>query len=274
MKRVGILMSLPEKDPEIPARQVAIRQGLMRKDVAFYSRYGGGDFPYDSLAQELVDLDPDVFFATCGPSFGALQAKTTKPIVFAAMVKPGGPSPFVGTNATGYFSYDYGICEKWLKYLMEMNPKITQVAVIADQDRRVGIKKAIPINATDTDAAITSAVQAFAKEGNAGLVVPTSTKTATRRDLIINLAANNQLPAIYSNRVYINSGGLFCYGAKTLDVYRNAAGYVDRILNGEAAERLPMQVNKVFELVINTNTAKALGVTVPPSLLGSADEVI
>jgi ABC-type uncharacterized transport system substrate-binding protein len=292
MKHIGIFMNLAENDPEIPIRLKAFKEGLNRTDVDFQFRFGGANYDkYDNLANELIGLQPDVLVATCGPTFWAFQQQNLAiPMVYTAMVDPMRTKVTFSGEAAGFTSYELDISKDWVELLKEMVPGITRMAMITDLKRHAGdghlgdgklacgtTIRMTGIDINDTDAAIESAVAAFANDPTpGGLVVPTSTKGAVRRKLIIGLAAKHNLPAIYSNRLYMNSGGLFSYGARTLDLYRAAGQYADRILNGEPPHQLGQQKadRGKFELIINTTVAKAIGVTVPPALLARANEVM
>ena len=242
---------------------------------------------------ELVALTPDVILATGSISMAPLlQATRAVPIVFVQVVDPVG-SGFVdslarpGGNATGFTNFEYGLSAKWLELLKQIAPGVTRAAVLRDPTAAAGIGQfgAIqtaapslgvevnPVNVRDVGE-IERAIAAFARASNGGLIVPGSALANVHRDLIIALAARHQLPAAYANRVYVTGGGLISYGVDTLDQYRRAAGYVDRILKGEKPADLPVQLPTKFELVINLKTAKALGLTVPQTLLAIADEVI
>ena len=196
-----------------------------------------------------------------------------------SLARPGG-------NATGFTSFEYSLSAKWLELLKEIAPHVTRVAVIRDPTRGTGIGQFAviqsigqplgvefrPINALDT-AEIERAIAAFARSSNGGLIV-TVGGTGQNRDLIVPLAARHRLPAVYPFRYYVADGGLISYGPNTIDPYRRAASYVDRILKGEKPADMPVQAPTKYELVINLKTAKALGLTVPNTLIGRADEVI
>jgi putative ABC transport system substrate-binding protein len=195
-----------------------------------------------------------------------------------------------GGNATGFSNFEYSMGGKWLELLKEFAPGLKRAAVVrnlmtAAGPGQFGAIQAVapslgvevsPINIHDArqDAAeIEQAVAAFARASNGGLIV-TGGSVINRRDLIIALAARHKLPAVYPNRYFVTDGGLISYGADRIDQYRRAAGYIDRILKGEKPADLPVQAPTKYELVINIRTAKALGLTVPPSLLATADEAI
>ena len=221
-----------------------------------------------------------------------LQATRTVPIVFTQTNDPVGAG-YVdslarpGGNATGFTNMEYGVSGKWLELLKEIAPRMARAAVLRDPTIPQGIGQfgAIqavapslgvelrPIDVHDAPE-IERAVTAFAHSANGGLIVSGSALTAVHRNLIITLAARHKLPAIYWDRFFVTGGGLISYGPDSIDPHRRAAGYVDRILKGEKPGDLPVQAPTKFELVINLKTAKAMGLTVPPTLLARADEVI
>jgi putative tryptophan/tyrosine transport system substrate-binding protein len=192
-----------------------------------------------------------------------------------------------GGNITGFHVYDYSIAGKWLGLLKEIAPNVTRAAVIRDAaltagGGQLGVIQAVapsmgaevtPVNVRDAGE-IERAITAFARSPNGGLIVTGSTLAGVHRDLIVTLAARQKLPAVYYARYFVVGGGLISYGPDFVDQYRQAAGYVDRILKGEKPGDLPVQAPTKYELVINLKTAKALGLTVPQSLLASANEVI
>jgi len=192
-----------------------------------------------------------------------------------------------GGNATGFISTDYGMSGKWLELLKEIAPRVTRAAVLRDPAIPQGIGQfgaiqsaapslgleVSPINVRDAGE-LEHDVTAFAGGSNGGMIVTGSGITIVHRDLIIALAARHKLPTIYPARLYVTVGGLISYGPDSIDPHRLAAGYVDRILKGEKPADLPVQAPTKYETVINLKTAKALGLTFPPALLGRADEVI
>jgi putative ABC transport system substrate-binding protein len=241
----------------------------------------------------VVALAPDVILSTGSPSAAALQQATrTIPIVFVTVVDPVG-SGFVdnlarpGGNITGFTLFEYSISGKWLELLKELAPGVTRAAVMRDPALAAGGgqlgaiqavapllgMEATPVNVRDA-AEIERAVTNFAQSPNGGLIVTGSTLAAFHRDLIISLAAQHKLPAVYFARYFVLSGGLISYGPDYMDQYRRAAGYVDRILRGEKPADLPVQTPTKYELVINLKSAKALGLSVPPMLLARTNEVI
>ena len=220
------------------------------------------------------------------------QATRTVPIVFMGLIDPVGAGLVAslarpGGNATGFTLFEYGISGKWLELLKEIAPGVTRVAVLRDPMIPAGIGQfasiqsaaqsfGVELSSIDMrDASeIERDVTVFARGSNNGLIVTSSGLAAVHRELIITLAARYRLPAVYSYRYFAASGGLLSYGPDPIDQYRRAAGYVDRILRGEKPAELPVQAPTKYELAINLKTAKALGLTVPPTLLARADEVI
>jgi putative ABC transport system substrate-binding protein len=244
-------------------------------------------------AADLVTLAPDVILgpgtAPVGP---LLQATRTVPIVFVHVVDPVGAG-FVnslarpGGNATGFIQFEYGISGKWLELLKQIVPDVTRAAVIRDATVSSGTGQfgaiqsaapslgveATPINVRD-DGEIERDIAAFARLPNGGLIVTASALAAVHRSFLVTVAARHKLPAVYYERSFVAGGGLISYGPDLIDQYRRSAGYVDRILKGEKPADLPVQTPTKYEMVINLKTAKALGLTVPPTLLARADEVI
>jgi len=300
MRRIGVLSNLGEDDAEGRSRNDAFVQGLQRRgwvvgrNLQIDYRWSNGDA--DKLradAADLIALKPDVVLATSGVSILPLQrASRDIPLVFAQTIDPVGLGvveslSHPGGNATGFTQIEFGITAKWLELLKQMAPATTHVAVLRDPFDPAGIgqwaamQSVAPVlalelsvvNIRDADA-LESGVNKAARLQNAALLITSSAPGSVHRDLIIRLAARHRLPAIYPYGFYVKAGGLFCYGPDTLDQYRSAAGYVDRILKGEKPADLPVQAPTKYELVINRNTAKALGINVPAALLAAADEVI
>ena len=300
VRRIGVLMSFAADDPESQARLAAFAQGLQEagwsdgRNARLDIRFAAGDNDrYRKVAAELIALMPDVILASGATSVAALQQITrTVPIVFAQVTDPVGGGLVAslarpGGNATGFTQFEYGISGKWLELLKQIAPRVTRAAVIRDPTVPAGIGQfaaiqsvapsfgielsSIGVSRTDE---IERALAAFARFPNAGLIVVTGVSTATHRDLIIALAAEHRLPAVYPYRFYVQSGGLISYGPDSVDPFRRAAGYVDRILKGANPGDLPVQTPTKFDIVINLRTAKALNLDVPSSLLASANEVI
>jgi ABC-type uncharacterized transport system substrate-binding protein len=301
MRRVGVLMPTAADDTEGQARIAAFLQGLqqwgwtvggnMRVDI----RWTAGDAERIRKAvTEIVALAPDVIFTNTTAIVGPLlQATRTVPIVFAVVADPVGAG-YVnslarpGGNATGFTTFEYGIAGKWLELLKQLAPSVTRAAVMRDAAISTGLGlfgaiqsaapsvglEVTPVNMHDA-AEIEAVVTAFARSPQSGLIVLPSPLAVFHRDLIARLAARFKLPAIYPNRFFVASGGLVSYGSDDLlGQNRRAAGYVDRILKGEKPADLPVQAPTKYELVVNLKTARALSLTVPPTLLARADEVI
>jgi putative ABC transport system substrate-binding protein len=298
--RIGVLMNLAAEDPETKARLTAFEQVLQRlgwtigQNVRIDDRAAGGNTDkLRSYAAELVALAPDVILAQSSTAVALLlQATRSVPIVFADISDPVGAG-FVdslarpGGNATGFMLLEYSLSGKWLELLKEIVPRLTRAAVLRDPANpaataqfgsiqamapSLGVEVS-PVSVRDTGE-IERAVEAFARTANGGLIVTPSASVSVYHDLIIALAARHKLPAIYSFRSLVTRGGLISYGPDTVDQFRNAAGYVDRILKGEKPADLPVQAPTKFELVVNLKTAKALGLDVPTAVLARADEVI
>ncbi len=299
-RRIGVLQSIAADDPEGPARMAGFLQGLQKlgwsegRNVRIDIRWATANATEIRRdAAELVALAPDVILATSSPTVAALQMATrTVPIVFAHAVDPVGAG-FVdslarpGGNATGFILFEYGMSAKWLELLKEIAPSVTRVAVLRDAAIAAGTGqfgaiqsvapsfgvKLSPVNVRDPGE-IEQAITAFARSSNGSLIVTASPLVTLHRKLIIKLAAQRKLPAVYNLRTFVVDGGLISYGPDIVDHYRRAAVYVDRILKGEKPADLPVQAPIKYELVINLKTAKALGLEVPQSLLARADEVI
>jgi len=300
VRRIGVLMSFAADDPEGKAQIAAFVQGLQQlgwtdgRNVRIDYRHGLGNADDTrKYAAELVALAPEVILAIGGATAGPLlQTTRTVPIVFTNVSDPVGAG-FVdslaqpGGNATGFILFEYGISAKWLELLKQIAPNVTRVGVIRDAALAVGpaqfgVIQAVapslrmevsPINLRDAGE-IERAVTAFARAPDGGLIVTGSALSLVHRDLIITLAARHKLPAVYFLRTFVTGGGLISYAPNSIDPYRRAAGYVDRILKGEKPGDLPVQAPTKYELVINLKTAKALDLTIPPAVLARADEVI
>jgi putative ABC transport system substrate-binding protein len=300
VRRIGVLMALSANDPEGQARVAAFLQGLqglgwsVGRNVIIDIRWSTGDSADTrKYAMELVALAPDVILASSSNAVAPLlQVTRTVPIVFTVVADPVGAG-YVdslarpGGDITGFATFEYSTSGKWLQLLKEIAPGVTRVAVLRDPSISLGPAQfaAIqtvapslgvelrPVDVRD-DGEIERAVALFAQSPNSGLIVTASPPAASHRDLIIALAARHRLPAVYYARYWVAAGGLISYGPDFLDEFRRAAGYVDRILKGEKPADLPVQSPTKYELIINLKTAKALGITVPPSLLARADEVI
>ena len=300
IRRIGVLQTLAADDSTTQARVAAFRQALQHlgwtegRNLQIDYRWSGGNAAdARKYAAELVALLPDVILTNSAAVLAPLLEITKSvPIVFALVADPVGAGLVdsmarPGGNATGFTALEYGLGGKFLELLKEIAPGTNRAAVIRDPVTTVGIGtfgaiqnaapsvgiEVNPVNVRDAGE-IERAIVAFARTSNGGLVVTASPLAFVHRDLLIALAARHKLPAIHPTREFIIRGGLFAYGPDTLDQYRRAAGYVDRILKGEKPADLPVQAPNKYELVINLITAKALSLTVPPSVLARADEVI
>jgi len=301
MRHIGVLMGTAADDSESQARTAAFAQGLAQlgwadgRNVQIDTRWATTNA--DDIrrhAAELVALAPDVILAATGTLTVAplLQATRTVPIVFVLVIDPVGAG-FVaslarpGGNATGFTIFEYGMSGKWLELLKEIAPRVTRAAVLRDPTIASGIGQFAAVQAVAPSLGvelspvdvhdvgeIERAVAAFARSDNGGLIVTASALATRHRDLIITLAARHKLPAIYAGRWFVTDGGLLSYGPDYVAQFRQAAGYVDRVLKGEKPADLPVQSATKYETVINLKTAKALGLDVPAPLLARADVVI
>jgi putative tryptophan/tyrosine transport system substrate-binding protein len=300
MRLIGVLLPATADDAEMQARIAAFHQGLQQsgwtigRNVQIDTRWATTDAAeIRRHAAELAALAPDVILAHAATTVGPLmQATRTVPIVFPAVVDPVGAG-FVdslarpGGNATGFMNYEYSLSGKWLELLKQIAPSVTRVAVLRNAATAsgpgqfaaiqavapsVGVEVS-PVNVSDAGE-IERAVAAFARAPNGGLIVTASPAAVLHRGLIISLAARHKLPAVYFERHFVAAGGLISYGPDQIDMYRRAAGYVDRILKGEKPADLPVQAPTKYETAINLKTAKTLGLAIPPSVLARADEVI
>jgi putative ABC transport system substrate-binding protein len=300
MRRIGVLMNLTADDPEGQARIAAFHKGLQEwgwtlgRNARIDVRWGAFDADISRrYAAELVGLAPDVILAAASAAMGALQQTTrTVPIVFVGIVDPVGAG-FVeslarpGGNTTGFTPFEYGLSGKWLELLKEIAPGVKRAAVLRDPAVGSGVGQYAIIQAVASSlgvelrpidarepAEIERAIVTFAQVPNGGLIFVASPSGLVHRNLIITLAARHRLPAVYFSRPFVVDGGLIAYAPDQIDQYRQAASYVDRILNGEKPADLPVQAPTKYQLVVNLKTAKALGLDVPATLLARADEVI
>ena len=300
MRRIGLLMNIGADDPEAPVLVGAFSQGLAesgwiigRNARIDYRWYQGNAETARAYATELLAQTPDIIHASGTQGTIALKQLTrTVPIVFTRVGDPVGIGIVdslarPGGNITGFMIFEFTMAGKYLDLLREIAPHVSRVAVFRDDTNPGGIAQfgviqamatsvglqVTPVTARSSDE-IASAVEAFAHSPNGGAIMTGGVMNTGHRDLILKLIARYELPAIYQDRVSVANGGLIFYGPDRADQLRRAAGYVDRILKGEKPGDLPVQAPTKYELVINLKTAKALGLTVPQSLLARADEVI
>jgi len=300
MRRIGVLMSLAADDMESQPRITAFNQGLQQlgwtegRNVHLDVRWwADNDRDRQRYVAELVALGPDVIVVS-GSTYLETLLKSSRaiPVVFVLVPDPVG-SGYVeslsrpGGNATGFVMFEYGLAAKWLELLKQVAPDVKRAAILRDASISLGIGQfaviqsvapslgvdVVPINLRDTTE-IEHAVAAFARSGNGGLISTSSAFAAVHRDLIITLAAQHKLPAVYIARLYVASGGLMSYGPNFVNQHRQAASYVDRILKGEKPADLPVQAPTKYDLTVNLKTAKALGLEIPAAILATADEVI
>jgi putative ABC transport system substrate-binding protein len=300
MRRIGILMNRAANDAEGQARLTLFRQALQQlgwsedRNIRIEVCWGEDKVDLErKCAAELIGVAPDVILASGTESVMALQSLSrTLPIVFAAVGDPVGAG-FVesmahpGGNTTGFMLYEYSFGGKVLELLREIAPGVTRVAVLRDPTNPASLAtfgavrgaaqvlgvEVVPIDTRDAGQ-IERGVAAFARSPNGGLIIMTGGWASVHGALVVALAARYKLPAIYPFRYHATGGGLISYGPDFVEPFRPAAGYVDRILKGEKPADLPVQAATKFELVINLKTAKALGLNVPNTLIGRADEVI
>ena len=300
VRRVGILLPASSDDLDYQGWVGAFLQGLQQsgwtigRNLRIDTRWATTNpASLRKHATELAASAPDVILAHgVSGSSAMLQATRTIPIVFPVALDPvaaGFADSLArpGGNATGFMVWEISSSGKWLELLKEIAPSVKRVAVLRDPALASGTSQfaviqaaapslrveVSPINVGDAGE-IERAVTAFARSPNAGLIVPAGGTAQLNRNLIIALAAHHKLPAVYYERFFVAAGGLISFGSDFIDQYRRSASYVDRILKGEKPADLPVQAPTKYELVINLKTAKALGLTVPPPLLATADEVI
>jgi putative tryptophan/tyrosine transport system substrate-binding protein len=298
-RHIGVLITTPENEPNGQARFAAFLQGMQQlgwsdgRNLRIDIRWGGNDAKIRKNAAELVALAPEVIVASGSASMGPLmQISGTVPIVFLIVPDPVGAGYVKslarpGGNATGFLLFEYSIGGKWLDLLKQIAPEVNRVAVLRDTAISAGLGlygavqsagSSFGVEASAVDLRDASEIErdiaAFATTPGGGLIVSASPVATRHRDLIVKLAARHKLPAIYFERVFVTAGGLMSYGADFVDLYRRAAGYVDRILKGEKPADLPVQAATKYQLVINLKTAKALGLTISPAVLARVDEVV
>jgi putative ABC transport system substrate-binding protein len=299
VRRIGVLLPYAADDPEARRYVEAFLRRLQElgwvvgRNVQIDYRWSP-DFPSRgrAIAAEVVALAPDVVLTSTGTLVSDLQtASRSVPVVFAGAADAVGSGrvesqPGPRANATGFSGSEFGLSPKWLELLKQIAPQVKRVAVLrgsgSGQFGQVGALQAAapsfgvelrPVEVSGAEQ-MERNIAAFAREPNGGLIGLASATVANNRALIVRLAAQHRLPAVYGSRLLVEAGGLASYADDPAERYRLAAGYVDRILKGEKPADLPVQYPAKFELVINLKSAKALGLTVPPSLLATADEVI
>jgi putative ABC transport system substrate-binding protein len=300
LRRIGVLLPAVADDPEWQARVGAFLQALallgwtigrnVRIDIRWATTNAG---EIRRHAAELAALAPDVILAGgATPAGPLLQATSIVPIVFTFGIDPVGAGLVdslarPGGNATGFMSYEFSIGGKWLELLKEIAPGLTRVAVLRDATQAFAMSlfaatqavapslgvEVIPVNMRDAGE-IEQSVETFARSPNGGMIAVGSAAVVRHRELILMLAARLKLPAVYWERFLVAAGGLMSYGPDLVEQFRQAAGYVDRILKGEKPADLPVQAPTKYRLIINLKTAKTLGLTLPDALLARADEVI
>ena len=300
MRRIGVLLPAVADDPEWQARVGAFLQALallgwtigrnVRIDIRWATTNAG---EIRRHAAELAALAPDVILAGgATPAGPLLQATSIVPIVFTFGIDPVGAGLVdslarPGGNATGFMSYEFSIGGKWLGLLKEIAPGLTRVAVLRDATQAFAMSlfaatqavapslgvEVIPVNMRDAGE-IEQSVETFARSPNGGMIAVGSAAVVRHRELILTLAARLKLPAVYWERFLVAEGGLMSYGPDLVEQFRQAAGYVGRILKGEKPADLPVQAPTKYRLIINLKTAKTLDLTLPDALLARADEVI
>ena len=297
---VGVLMGFPRDDPEGRARLDAFVRGLKSlgwnegANLHAEVRWVGDDAGlYQQYAEELVAIQPDVILAAATPGVAAVQRRTrTIPIVFPNVIDPVGAGlveslAHPGGNTTGFLLFEYSLSGKWLEVLQELVPGLARVAVMRDPSSAPGIGQFaaiqsfaaasnLELTAIDSrdDQAIEPALAALGREPQSGVIVTVDPSAIRRREMLSATLMRHRLAAVFPFRFFVSAGGLAAYGPDSSDGYARAAAYVDRILKGEHPANLPVQAPTRYRLVINLKTAAALGLTVPPTLLAAADEVI
>ena len=300
VRRVGVHLNLEKGDPEAAPYVAAFEQALAQlgwvagRNVQLDYRWTAGNAArVRQTASELLALNPDVILTVGGSQVGPLQELTsTVPIVFVQVADPVGAGfvdslPRPGRNATGFTVFEYGIGGKWLELLKEVAPSITRVAMLRDPAnpsgpglfgaaQAVAPSLGVEVSAIGNHASaeIERGIEAFARQPNGGLIVAPHSQSIFNRDLIIALAGRHRLPAIYPFRYFTTGGGLLSYGPDVVEQYRQAAGYVDRILRGRKPADLPVQAASKYQLVVNLKAARAIGLVMPAKLLARADEAI
>jgi putative tryptophan/tyrosine transport system substrate-binding protein len=300
VRRIGVFMRLSQSDPVTKGYLAALAQGLaplgwsQSRNLQLIFRLSGSDDPTtNTAAADLVRQNPEVILSHGTETSRIMQQHTSAiPIVFTTVTDPVGSGLVEslarpGRNTTGFTNFEFSMAGKWLELLKEVAPAVKNIAILFNPDNAAmpGQLRAIAFGAPALGLQVTEAkvrdrgdieraLNALAQTPNAGFIVLPENLVITNRELIVGMAAHHGLPSVFSDRFNIKNGGLLSYGADTDDLYRRAASYIDRILRGEKPSDLPVQQPTKFELVINLNTARALGLEVAPTLLARADEVI
>jgi putative ABC transport system substrate-binding protein len=300
MRRIGVLIGLGANDPEAKSRAAALEEGLAQagwvkdRNLRIEYRWADNVDVLRSSAAELVAMAPDVVFASSTPVTVALKnLHADLPIVFVQVTDPVGEGLVAslghpGGHLTGFTSFEFSVGTKWLETLKQVAPRVRRVGLLfnpqtapfADlfvrpmQAASPSFDITLKLMGSPSFAEIEGMVDAFAREPGGGLIALPDLSAFNYREGLIALAARHRLPALYPFRIFVASGGLLSYGTDAADVFRGAAGYVDRVLKGEKPADLPVQAPTKYELAINLKTAQTLGLDVPPTLLALADEVI
>jgi putative tryptophan/tyrosine transport system substrate-binding protein len=301
IRRVGVLVGLAEDDPDSKPRLGAFRQGLEKlgwsegRNIHLDVRFAlpANEQQVQIMVKELLALSPDVIVSQSTAPTAAFRRETRNvPIVFIAVGDPVGAGFIAnlarpGSNLTGLTLYDGSVAGKWLEMLKEIDPRVTRAAfiinpktssfpLVAREIETMGQSLAIELTLSTIENAddIGRVMESFVSLPNGGLVFPPNATTTANRDLIVALAARYRLPAVYAWREFVTAGGLLSYGTNFVELFRQTAPYVDRILRGSSPADLPVQAPTRYETVLNLKTAKALGLTVPAGLLAAVDEVI
>jgi putative ABC transport system substrate-binding protein len=300
MQRIGVLMGLGANDPEAKSRVAALEGGLQEagwikgRNLRIEYRWADNADALRSHAAELVAMAPDVLFASSTPMTVALRDQHANlPIVFVQVTDPVGEGLVAnlahpGGHLTGFTSFEFSVGTKWLETLKQVAPRVRRVGLLfnpqtapfADlfvrpmQAASSSFDITLKLMGARSFAEIEAMVDAFAREPDGSFMVLPDLSAFNYREALIALAARHHLPAVYPFRVFVASGGLLSYGTDVPDVFRRAAGYVDRVLKGEKPADLPVQAPTKYELAVNLKTAHALGLDIPPTLLALADEVI
>ena len=300
MRRIGVLMSFAVNDPEGLSRAAALENGLRKlgwikgHNLRIEYRWAGNPEVLRTDAAELLGMASDLILANSTPVMAVLrEQRYTVPIVFTQVTDPVGEGlvqnlAHPGGYLTGFTSFEFSIGTKWLETLKQAAPHVTRVALVFNPETAPfadlfwrpieAVARSFAVVPTQvgplTFAELERIIDAFAREPNGGLIVLPDVSTVNYREGVIGLAARHRLPAVFPERIFAVSGGLLSYGSDVSDIFRRAAGYVDRILKGEQAADLPVQAPTTYALVINLRTAKAIGLTIAPNPLALADEVI